>query len=392
MVSNDKGRWILRTRVSITLIGIALFWSGQSTQAAGTPEDEIAGIIQAFLAKDFSTEWRGVDSLPRIAWADLPATGLQNCLPDGNCYVRQGTVVVGERNIAATAAGARTFTTSLYLRNAAKPFGEASILTALREASFSAELARCPAAGTAGSSHWYRLRSPKTNPGVLSIQTSCNGTACESFVVSHGEALPPLQASEVRLYSEECGAGSDRKPVSTVLPYERLAQALVSFIPPVTASSPYTWKTFTALKNGITWPSRGATRLNLSYMDDPNPYSMSADVTYAGRHFSAIVSGSQSQPMTLHLIETGLHARGEDVLGALRVQGFTVQLARCGLIYTESTHNWYRVTSTRTRPVVLKQSIRREGNQAQDSYSLRLDGTMPVRDPRDRDPGFGGCQ
>jgi hypothetical protein len=127
------------------------------------------------------------------------------------------------------------------------------------------------------------------------------------------------------------------------------------------------------------------------YKDDPNPYSMSADVTYAGRHFPVTASGSGSQALAVHLDETGLHARGEDVLGALRVQGFTVQLVRCGLIYTESTHSWYRMTSAKTRPVVLKQSIRREGNQAQDTYMLRLDGTLPSRDPRDRDPGVGGC-
>ena len=33
-----------------------------------------------------------------------------------------------------------------------------------------------------------------------------------------------------------------------------------------------------------------------------------------------------------------------------------------------------------------------EGNQVQDSYELRLDNTLPKRDPRDRDPGAGGCR
>ena len=382
----------MRTKTLIILIAIALMWGGPATQAAGTPEEEIAGIVQAFLAKDFVSDWRGVEKLPLFTWVDIPPTNLQNCLPDGNCYVRQGAAVIGERNLTAIAAGARTFTTSLYLRNAGPPFGEQEILTALRTASFSAELARCPAAGTAGGTHWYRLRSPNSNPGIISIQTSCNGAACDSIVVSQGEALPSLQANQVRLYSEQCGEGSDRKPITTVLPYERIAQALAAFIPPVNATGPYSWKTFSALKTEITWPSKGPTKLNLSYKDDPNPYSMTADVTYAGRHFSAIVSGSESQALAVHLDETGLHARGEDVLGALRVQGFTVQLMRCGLIYTESTHTWYRVTSAKTRPVVLKQSIRREGNQAQDTYMLRLDGTLPPRDPRDRDPGVGGCQ
>jgi hypothetical protein len=54
---------------------------------------------------------------------------------------------------------------------------------------------------------------------VLSIQNSCNGKPCEGFVVSQGEALPPVQANQVRLYSEQCGTGADRKPISTVLPH-----------------------------------------------------------------------------------------------------------------------------------------------------------------------------
>ena len=65
---------------------------------------------------------------------------------------------------------------------------------------------------------------------------------------------------------------------------------------------------------------------------------------------------------------------------------------RCGPVYTESTDNWYTVTSASTRPVMLKQSLRFEGKQAQDAYELRLDNTLPKRDPRDRDPGVGGCR
>jgi hypothetical protein len=45
-----------------------------------------------------------------------------------------------------------------------------------------------------------------------------------------------------------------------------------------------------------------------------------------------------------------------------------------------------------THPVMLRQSIRYDGNQVQDEYELRLDNTLPKRDPRDRDPGVGGCQ
>jgi hypothetical protein len=100
----------------------------------------------------------------------------------------------------------------------------------------------------------------------------------------------------------------------------------------------------------------------------------------------------QTQVKDITLDEIGMHARGEDVLSLLRAQDFDVRLARCGPVYTESTNNWYSVTSSKTHPVMLKQSIRSEGRQAQDAYELRLDNTLPKRDPRDRDPGVGGCK
>jgi hypothetical protein len=80
------------------------------------------------------------------------------------------------------------------------------------------------------------------------------------------------------------------------------------------------------------------------------------------------------------------------VLGLLRAQGYDVKLARCGPVYTESTNNWYSVTSAKTKPVMVLQSIRLDGKQVQDGYAVRLDNTLPKRDPRDRDPGVGGCK
>ena len=40
---------------------------------------------------------------------------------------------------------------------------------------------------------------------------------------------------------------------------------------------------------------------------------------------------------------------------------------------------------------MIRQSIRYDGNQVQDAYELRLDGSLPKGDPRDRNPGVGGC-
>jgi hypothetical protein len=41
---------------------------------------------------------------------------------------------------------------------------------------------------------------------------------------------------------------------------------------------------------------------------------------------------------------------------------------------------------------MLKQSMRFDGKQVQDVYELRLDASLPKGDPRDRDPGVGGCK
>jgi hypothetical protein len=304
--------------------------------------------------------------------------------------------VIAGRNLAAIAAGARTIVDSLYLRNASMPsmpIGEAASVTALNALGFSADLARCPAAGvTGGGTNWYRLRSAKANTGVLSVQTSCNGAACEGFVVSLGDDLPPLQPNQVKLYSEQCSSGADRKPISTLLPHEQFAKALVGFIPLMAATAPYDWKTFTSIQGGVQWNAGGARRSDRTILGDPNPFSQSGSVTYVGRQYSALASGTQTHALMVQFEESRLHPAGENVLNVLRTNGFSVQLVRCGPVYTESSLNYYRLTSARTKPVVLKQSIRRDGSQFQDSYDLRLDNTLPQRDARDRDPGVSGCQ
>lgn len=384
----------MRTRIQVGSAAVVVLSSLVLAQAPAKskPEGELVGIIQAFLSKTFNNDWAGVEKLPLIRWMSAPVE-LRNCLPDGNCFARQGAVSVGGRSVSAVAAGARTFTASLYLRNGSSPFGEAAVLSALRAASFTVELGRCAASGQpGGGTNWYRLLSAESSPGVLSIQTSCNGTPCEGFVVSQGEGLPPLQPNQVRFYSEVCGPGADRKPVSTLLPHEVLAQILASLIPPTSEAASHDWKAFMALKTQVQWAQYGVTKSPLTFLGDPNPFSASGAVIYAGRSYNVMASGSETQVKVAYFAESGLHARREDPLGVLRAQGFGVQLARCGPVYTESSNNWYRVTSDTTRVVTLQQSIRRDGSQFQDRYALRLDGTLPTRDPRDRDPGVGGCQ
>lgn len=105
----------------------------------------------------------------------------------------------------------------------------------------------------------------------------------------------------------------------------------------------------------------------------------------------AMASGTPTQVKTIYFDEQGMHPRGEHMLGVVYEKGVAVRLVRCGPVYTESTNNWYSLMSPKTRPAMVRQSIRYEGNQVQDSYELRLDGSLPARDPRDRNPGANGC-
>jgi len=361
--------------------------------AAGKPEDELATAIKAFYGKALVGDWTGIEKLPGVQWAPLPPTTLQNCLPDGGCFTRTGKAVIAGRNIVVMATGARTMVNSLYLRNTTAPFGEAAVLAALKEAGLLTELARCPVQGAAGGTNWYRLKGPSANPGVLSIQTSCNGRPCEGFVLTQGTDLPQLQPAQLKLYSDQCSAPpAERKAVATGLPHEALAEVIAALIPPATGPVLSGWKALAALNTPIKWLAGAPQKMNLSYKLDPNPFAQSADLTVPGRKFSVLASGSLAQPAVIHIDEMGMHPRGEHLLGVIYTKGLQVQLVRCGPVYTESTNNWYSLKSAKTRPVMLQQSIRYEGNQVQDTYQLRLDNTLPARDPRDRDPGVGGCK
>ena len=365
-----------------------------TAHAAGKPGDELAALITTFYGKTFNSDWAGVEKIPGIQWAPLPPTSLQNCLPDGGCYTRQGKAVVAGRNLVVIATGARSIVMNLYLRNASAPFGEAAVLAALKEGNVTATLARCPVPGTPGGTNWYRLKGAATNPGVISIQTACNGRPCEGFVLTQGDQMPALQPAQLKMYSEQCGgAPIERKAVAAAgMPHEALAGVIAALIPPVSGPAVSDWKALNALPTPIKWPAAAPVKMNLSFKEDPNPFAQSATLEVSGRQFSVLASGTPAQPLVVHFDENGMHPRGEHLLGVLYAKGLQVKLVRCGPIYTESTNNWYAITSAKTHPVMLRQSIRYDGNQVQDTYQLRLDNTLPKRDPRDRDPGVGGCR
>lgn len=376
-----------------TFAACALLSFSPPANAAGKPEDDLAAAIKAFYSPSFSTDWSGLEAIPGVQWAPLPPAELKNCLPDGGCYSRPGKASIGGRNMIAVASGARTIVANVYLRNATAPFGEAAVLAALGGVGLTAELARCPVPGTAGGTNWYRLKGAGVNPGIFSVQTSCNGRPCEGFALSQGEELPALQPAQVKLYSEQCSAPpAERKAVSSALPHEALAETIAALIPPAAGPALADWAALAAVPAGVEWLSSGPKQWDLTSRNDPNPMAQSGNLTLASRKFSVLASGSAEQPKTLYIEELGMHPRGEHMLGVLYTKGFQVRIARCGPVYTESTNNWYSVKGASSHPVMLRQSIRYDGNQVQDSYELRLDNTLPKRDPRDRDPGVAGCQ
>jgi len=360
-------------------------------QGARKAEDELMTLVKNYLGQDLPMDWSGLEGLPGTRWAALPPTVLKNCLPDGGCFTRQGTATLGGRAVTLVATGARTMVLNVYLRNVAAPIGEATVVTALKQADPGAELVRCPVKGGQGTTNWYRLKGAKS-AGFLSIQTVRGAKPSEGFVLSYGNELPALQPNQLAMYSLQCAAGAEQKPVSTVLPHQRLAEVVTALLVPATAAG-HDWASLRALATGITWDSAPPKKWDLTTLkNDPNPMALSGSAELSQRKFSILASGTATQVRNIYIEETGQHPKGEHMLGVVYEKGIAVRLVRCGPPYTESTNNWYSLQSSRTRPAMIQQSIGYDGNQVSDSYALRLDGTLPVRDPRDRDPGVGGCQ
>jgi hypothetical protein len=352
---------------------------------------ELAGLVKAYLGMSHPADWDGVATLPGITWAPPPVTSLKNCLPNGDCFAWEGRAVLDGRPMTVVATGARTMVLNLLIRNTAAPLGAPAILAALERAGFSTEPVRCPIKDGTGGTTWHRLTGAGVSPGHLSIQPAAAGRKSEGYMLSARDELPALQPNQLALYSEQCAPGAARTPVSTVRPHESLAQEVVALLVPSSSPAPYDWKTLAALPTGIAWTGDGPKPMDLSFKNDPNPVAQSGSVAYGGRTFSVLASGTPTQVKTVHLEELGTHPTGEHMLGVVYEKGIAVKLVRCGPVYTESTNNWYSLTSAKTRPAMVRQSIHYDGKLVSDTYELRLDGSLPPRDPRDRTPGSNGC-
>ncbi len=191
---------MLRQNLSVTVVtcvmaALVCLSSSLLTQAyAAGPEDQLAGSVKIALGKSFNTDWSGLEKLPGIKWAPLPPTSLQNCLPDGGCFTRQGTATFGDRNLMVIASGARSFVTNLYFRGKDAPMGEEVVLGALKRAGLMAELARCPVKGSAGGTNWYRLKSASTNPGRVLGAVIVQRQAVRGFSIDAGRRLAAIAA------------------------------------------------------------------------------------------------------------------------------------------------------------------------------------------------------
>lgn len=373
-----------RLAAVIALGAIALLSAFEAKQA---PAGELAAIVRAFIGLDRGADWSALSRVPGIRWTGTQRAELPRCLPHGDCFAWQGTATVGGHPMTVMATGARSMVLNLFIRNTAAPIGEEPLLAALRQAGMTPELARCPVTGGAGATTWYTLKGPPA--GVISIQTVRGARPSEGFVLTTGEALPDLQPSQVSLYTEQCTPGAARTAAPRVVPHERLAEVVVALLVPASAPS-LAWSALPGLATGIEWDPSGPKQFGTA------PKTQSGSANYGGRRFSVQASGTATQVNVITLEETGgHHARGEHMLGVVYTKGIAVRLVRCGPVYTESTNNWYSMNSSRTRPAMIRQSLSWEGNNVNsvmDTYEVRLDGSLPTRDPRDRDPGVSGCQ
>ena len=376
----------LQCLLAVAALSVCSPVPARSQQAA-----DLGVIAKVYLAHRMSTDWDGVEKLAGFRWAPLPPTSLNNCLPNGDCFARAGKATIGGRELAVMASGARTIVTTILLRNLAAPFGEAAVLAALTRVGITPEVARCPVKASAGATSWYRLNGERLVPGFISMQPATPGRPGEGFVLIRGEDLPALQPNQLALYSEQCARGAERKAVATSMPQESIAQAVVALLAPASGAPLYDWQSLKSLVPDIRWLESGPTAVDLRSQGDPNPMMQSGSVAWGGRNFSVMATGTSTTVKAIHLDEQGLHPKGEHMLGVVYAKGITVRKVRCGPVYTESTNDWYALTSAATRPANIRQSIRYDGNQVQDAYELRLDATLPVRDPRDRNPGVNGC-
>ncbi len=378
---------MLRSFRALAPIFAVLLLSGFQSQS--TAEADLGRLVKSFLAASQPPDWRALEALPGTKWAPLPPTAPANCLSNGDCFIRQGTALIGGSNLVVVASGARTMVFTLTMRKMGAPLGDAAVLAGLKQAGLATALARCPVRGA--GTNWYRVTGMGVAQGFMSVHPAGTGRANEGYIVTAGDKPPALQPNQLAMYSDRCDAGASRTAVASVPPHEAIAALVITLLPGSGGAPLYDWKALQALPTGITWAASAPVAVDMRSLGDLNPMQLNGTVTLSGREFHVMATGTASQVKAVHLTEAMMHPTGEHMLGVVHARGVPVRLVRCGPVYTQSTNNWYSLTGSATRPANIRQSIRYEGKIVQDTYELRLDNTLPARDPRDRNPGTGGC-
>jgi hypothetical protein len=379
---------------SLVLIGL-----GAPALATGKAGDDVAGLIKSLMTHG-GADWSAVADIKAITWEPLPPTMLQDCLPDGGCFTRNGSAKIGGQPVSLLATGARTMVFNFYIKNSGRHVGEAALVEALTGAGVSPVLARCPLKTNDAQHHskWWRVESGQAK-GFVSLTYACGAKRCEGVGYSVGPDLPKLDPGELAMYSEQCVASvAAAKAVSSELPHQAIAKMIATVIPAANEAQPYSWDVIRSRVPGFAW-NKGALWPHdpaISYDNDPNHWMLSGTgiLSLATRDFSVLATGDKTNARLLRMEEGGSHPMGEDVklLQSLRDDGFQVALARCGKVYTEQKLTWYKLTSDKKRGAYLLIDTGNEGKREHTRYRIYLDGKLPPLMQGEANAGTGRCR
>jgi len=399
MASQAKEKIVKITGRFVAVVAAVMLMGVAGAAGAGKSADDVAGLIKSLMTKG-GADWSSVESVKAIAWKPLPPNMLQNCLPDGGCFTRNGSAKVGGQPVTLLATGARTMVFNFYIKNTGPHVGEAALVDALKGAGLSPAVARCPLKPNDAehNSKWWRVKNGDAT-GYVSLTYSCGAKRCEGVGYSAGPDLPKLDPGELAMYSEQCAAGvAFSKAVSAELPHQAIAKMIATVIPAAAEAQPYSWDVLRTRLPGFAW-NKGKLWLHdpaTSYDDDPNRFMLSGAgvLSLATREFSMSATGDEKNARLLRMEESGSHPRGEDVklLQALRDDGFQVALARCGKVYTEQKLTWYKLTSDTKRPFYLLIDTGNEGKREHARYRIYLDGQLPPLKQGELNAGSGRCR
>lgn len=196
----------MRATIRAAAAALLLMCVSVIASAAGKPADELAGVIK-LLMLNAGGDWAMIEDVKPIKWAALPPKSLDNCLPDGGCFTRAGTLAPGGQPMAIKATGARSIVVNFYIKNSGAPIGEVALIAALGAAGLAPQLARCPVNPNdpVHYAKWWHVTSGAMK-GFVSYTHSSDAKAWEGIGYHGTEDLPPLQPNEVKAYSEKCAA------------------------------------------------------------------------------------------------------------------------------------------------------------------------------------------